>query len=477
MSFHLTIFDLKCQIVCVSKIWIAAIILIILAGCSVSDNQFSGAPGEVKLMTVNPGHFHAALVQKYMLGQVHPTVYVYAPSGADVELHLGRIENFNTREENPTNWNAEVYIGEDYLQRMLSERPGNVVVLAGNNRKKTEYIYDMINEGLHVLLDKPMAIDLKNWEKLAVAFEIAERNNVFIYDIMTERYEVTSNLQRYMARNRGLFGELITGSRENPAIEKSSVHHLFKYVAGEPLRRTPWYFDVEQQGEGIVDVTTHLVDLSMWIAFPESVIDYRKDVEMIDAGRWPTMLTREQFENITSLSQFPDYLEERLKDGVLPYFCNGEMYYTIRGHHVHISVEWDYQAPPGGDDMHYSIVRGTRANLIVRRGEDENFKSTLYVEPAEGVSDQQVRGELVKVVTELAQQYPGIKFRDEEFGFRIEVPDEFYLGHEAHFGKVADAFFRYLIEGKLPHWEVPNMITKYFITTMAREMALRGDGV
>jgi predicted dehydrogenase len=461
----------------VNKIWIATIILIIIAGCSVSDNQFTGAPGEVILMTLNPGHFHAALVQKYMLEQVHPTVYLYAPSGPDVGLHLGRIESFNTREENPTNWNTEVYIGEGYLQRMLRERPGNVVVLAGNNRKKTEYIYRTINEGLHVLSDKPMVIDLENWETLAMAFEKAERNNVFIYDIMTERYEVTSNLQRYMARDRGLFGELITGSRENPAIEKSSVHHLFKYVAGEPLRRPPWYFDVEQQGEGIVDVTTHLVDLSMWIAFPDSVIDYRKDVEMIDAGRWPTMLTREQFENITGLSQFPDYLKERLEDGVLPYFCNGEIYYTLRGHHVRISVKWDYQAPPGGDDMHYSIMRGTRANLVVRRGEDENFKSTLYVEPTEGVSDQEVRGELVKVITKLVQQYPGIEFHDEEFGFRIEVPDEFYLGHEAHFGKVADAFFQYLIEGELPHWEVPNIITKYFITATARAMALRNDDV
>ncbi len=461
----------------VCMIYLAIIIVIIYAGCPMTDNQFTGAPGEVRLMTLNPGHFHAALVQKYSLEQVHPTVYIYAPSGPDVDLHLGRIESFNAREENPTNWNTETYTGEDYLQRMLEERPGNVVVLAGNNRKKTEYIYRTIDEGFHVLSDKPMAIDLENWEKLASAFEKAERNNIFLYDIMTERYEVTSNLQRYLAQDEGLFGKLITGSRENPAIEKSSVHHLFKYVAGEPLRRPPWYFDVEQQGEGIVDVTTHLVDLSMWTAFPGIAIDYRKDIEMLDADRWPTMLTREQFENITGLSQFPGYLKEKLKDDVLPYYCNGEMSYVLRGHHVHISVEWDYRAPPGGDDMHYSIMRGTRANLIIRQGKEENFKSTLYVEPAEGITYQEIRGELERVLTELSQQYPGIGFQDEELGFRIEVPDEFYLGHEAHFGKVADAFFQYLIEGELPHWEVPNMITKYFITTMAREIALRGDGI
>ena len=42
---------------------------------------FTGAKGEVKIMTLDPGHFHAALVQKNMYEQVSPEVYVYAPKG------------------------------------------------------------------------------------------------------------------------------------------------------------------------------------------------------------------------------------------------------------------------------------------------------------------------------------------------------------------------------------------------------------
>ncbi|GAG07892.1 unnamed protein product, partial [marine sediment metagenome] len=41
----------------------------------------------VKLITLDPGHFHAALVQKTMYDEVSPTVYVYAPKGPDVEDH------------------------------------------------------------------------------------------------------------------------------------------------------------------------------------------------------------------------------------------------------------------------------------------------------------------------------------------------------------------------------------------------------
>ena len=55
---------------------------------------------------------------------------------------------------------------------------------------------------------------------------------------------------------------------EEPAVTKESVHHLFKYVSGKPLRRPAWFFDTAQQGEGIVDITTHLVDLDPVGEFP-----------------------------------------------------------------------------------------------------------------------------------------------------------------------------------------------------------------
>ncbi len=39
------------------------------------------AQQSVKLITLDPGHFHAALVQKSMYPQVDPTVFVYAKRG------------------------------------------------------------------------------------------------------------------------------------------------------------------------------------------------------------------------------------------------------------------------------------------------------------------------------------------------------------------------------------------------------------
>ena len=61
------------------------------------EAKFTGAKGEVKIITLDPGHFHAALIQKIMYDQVSPVVHVYAPQGPDVADHLKRVEGFNTR--------------------------------------------------------------------------------------------------------------------------------------------------------------------------------------------------------------------------------------------------------------------------------------------------------------------------------------------------------------------------------------------
>src|SRR2546429_7732288 len=83
-----------------------------------------GSPSmtEIRFMTLDPGHFHAALVQKEMYPGVSSKVDVYAPLGSDLIDHLARVSRFNTRKENPTAWELEVHTGRDFLERMCRER-------------------------------------------------------------------------------------------------------------------------------------------------------------------------------------------------------------------------------------------------------------------------------------------------------------------------------------------------------------------
>lgn len=428
-------------------------------------NEFS-----VKLITVDPGHFHAALIQKTMLPQVSPDVYVYAPDGPDVKQHLDRIASYNSRPSNPTSWNEIVYKGDDFFEKMLSEKTGNVVVLSGNNKKKADYILKSVNAGLNVLADKPMIIFPEDFPKLQEAFRVAEEKGVLLYDIMTERHEITSILQKLLSQREEIFGKLVQGTKEMPAVTKVSVHHFAKLVSGTPLLRPAWFFDVEQQGDGLVDITTHLVDLIQWECFPEQVLN-PSDINMVAAKRWPTIISPEEFSGVTGLNEFPEYLKKDIKNGKLNVFANGEMVYQIKGIWAKVSVEWHYQAPPGGGDTHYSVMRGTACDLTIRQGMEEKFVPTLYVENIKGTSVNDFTVRLKETLGSLP--YDSLDFTSAgNNSIKIIIPNKYRISHEEHFGQVASKFMLYLKEGTLPYWEVPCMITKYFTTTGALKKAM-----
>lgn len=434
--------------------------------------MFTGANGEVKIMTLDPGHFHAALILKSMYDQVNPVVHVYAPDGADVQDHMKRIEGFNTRAENPTTWESKIYKGDDFFEKMIAEKPGNVMNTAGNNALKTDYILKTIEAGINVLADKPMVITPSEFPKLEKAFKVAEEKGVLLYDIMTERHEITTMLQRELSQIPEVFGTLTIGTEEEPAITKESVHHFFKYVSGSPLKRPAWFFDTKQQGEGIVDVNTHLVDLIQWEAFPEVILS-KDDVEIVSAKRWTTDLTPEMFKKVTHLDEYPEYLKKDVEDGILRTYSNGEINYKLKGIHAKASVIWNYQAPEGAKDTHYSIMRGTKCNLVIEQGEKEDYKPKLYIE-ATDADPKELAGSLNNAVQGLASKYPGIaaeKIGDKKWV--LNIPDKYKVGHEAHFAQVTEKYLQYLVDGKLPEWEVPNMIVKYYTTTEGMKAAMK----
>ena len=430
------------------------------------------AQQKVKLITVDPGHFHAALVQKTMYPEVDPTVHVYAEKGNDLQLHLDRIKGYNTRADQPTKWNQLVYEGKDFFQKMINERKGNVVVLAGNNQLKTSYILNAVQNGFHVFADKPMVINNEGFEQLKKAFEISKQKKLQLYDIMTERYEITTMLQRELSMDPFVFGSLEKGSPDNPSVTKESVHHFYKYVSGSVLTRPAWFFDVTQEGEGIVDVTTHLVDLIQWECFPDKIIDYKKNIKIIDAKSWNTSMTKDEFKLVTKEKEIPSYLQSNInKDGNLQVLCNGAFTYTINGVHAKVSVIWNYKAPDGTGDTHYSLMRGTKSSLIIRQGKEENFKPTLYVE---GPTDEKFEQNLNASIQKINEKFPGVSIKKNPKGWEVIIPDQYKESHETHFARVTEKYLEYLKNNNMPSWEVPNMIAKYYTTTAARALANKG---
>ncbi len=267
-----------------------------------------------QLIIVEPGHFHATLLQKEMYPWLDRRVSVYAPLGPELLDYLGRIAAFNTRKENPTAWELAVHTSDDPMAEMLRERPGNIVVFTGKNRLKIDRILAALRAGLNVLADKPWIIASADLPKLEEALRLAREKKLAAYDIMTERYEVTSELQRELVRDRAIFGDPVS-------VKARSVHNVMKVVAGAPLRRPAWFFDIAEYGEGLADVGTHVVDLVQWSLFPDQPIDWRRDVKVTGGKRWPLVLSAEQFAQVTG---------ER-RAGPLQYFCNNSVQYTLEG--------------------------------------------------------------------------------------------------------------------------------------------------
>jgi hypothetical protein len=192
---------------------------------------------------------------------------------------------------------------------------------------------------------------------------------------------------------------------------------------------------------------------------------------MISAKRWPTIITKEEFKEVTGFENFPGYLQKDVKDGKLNVFANGEMVYRIKGLFAKVSVEWKYQAPPGGGDTHYSVMHGTKCDLVIRQGAEEKFLPTLYVENIKGSPVNHFMSELQKVVSTLPFDSLKVAVADTN-SLKIIIPVKYRTTHEEHFGQVTAKFLDYLKEGRLPEWEVPDMITKYYTTTSALRKAM-----
>jgi hypothetical protein len=314
--------------------------------------------------------------------------------------------------------------------------------------------------------------------KLESALAEADARGVVAFDIMTERFEATHSLQRALVNDEATFGRIQAGSPGSPAVYMESVHYLKKMVAGAPNIRPPWFFNTAEQGEGLNDVGTHLVDLVQWTLFPNQAIDAKSDIRLLDARRWPTWVTEAGFRSVTNAPGFPADLTDAVVDGRLEYYCNTFVSYTLRGIHTALNVVWDWEPVDAPGDTHYAYYEGTRSRIEVRQTRADGFRPELYVVPAGAGSRNQVLSAVRARIASLQAAYPGTAVEDRGAEIHITIPDALRVGHEAHFAQVTTSFLAYLRNrAALPAWERPNMLAKYYVTTLGTEQSRGRAGV
>ena len=416
------------------------------------------------LLILNPGHFHAGLTLRSRDPQLADDVYVYAEQGTDVDNFIRMVETFNNRASDPTRWKLHVYRGADYLERLRSERRGDIVVISGKNDTKMASIQRLHDDGFYVLGDKPWLIDMADEDKL----RHVAASSPLAMDIMTERNQIASRLQRALARNPEVFGAYRSDGGE-PAIYFKSVHHLYKIVNNRPLVRPYWFFDTRIQGEGMTDVTTHLVDLAQWMTGDGRPFHFERDVELEAARQWPTAVPLDIYSRITGLDAFPAAVQEHVENGALEYLCNAAIAYRLRGIPVQIESLWNLKIPEGGGDTHYSVLRGARADLVVDQGPETGFLTRLTVRPRQ--NGRSYERALAEAIAGLQAEFPGVGYEPDDAMYRMQIPGALRTGHESHFAEVLEVFLGYIEAGKWPPQLGPDIVTKYTLLARAKQLS------
>ena len=172
------------------------------------------------------------------------------------------------------------------------------------------------------------------------------------------------------------------------------------------------------------------------------------------------------------MQDYPDDLRRDVQaNGSLHIYANGEINYLIKGVHARVSVLWNFEAPEGAGDTHFSVMRGSKANLVICQGAAEFWKPVLYIEPATALGAGELSRALQRALGKVREAYPGVDLERAGDAWQVIVPASYHVGHEAHFAQVATQFLGYVEKGALPDWEIPNMLAKYHTTNAALAIA------
>src|SRR5499426_462377 len=383
------------------------------------------------LLFLDPGHFHAALTLRVAQPRAADDVFVYARDGNELRDFLALVERFNERSENPTRWRPVVTTSNDPLGRLVDERRGDVVVLAGKNGGKARTIRRLHESGFHVLADKPWLVEPADLEHVRASLE----DWPLAAEIMTGRHDLAASLVKRLVGAPALFGAF---RDHGPAIEQESVHHLEKLVDGAPLRRPWWFFDVRVQGSGPVDIPTHVVDQAQWLVDGDAAAPV-----LLSARAWSTRVPAEAFRRITGESGFPRELAPFVDGETLSYRCNAELVYQIGRFTANAATRWNVSSSQGGGDASHSVAHGTRADVRLEQSARTDFCRRVFVEPHTNVAG--VALGLHKTVAAWQAELPGLAVVPAgPETFEVTVPPALDGGHEAHFARVLDEFLTIL---------------------------------
>ena len=153
-------------------------------------------------------------------------------------------------------------------------------------------------------------------------------------------------------------------------------------VNGAPLIRPAWYYDVGVQGDGLVDIQSHMTDQMQWLIGETLAqgphFNFDKDVTALDAKRWGTSVSLELFEEHWHV-RVPGGRYEARNTGCSRPSVQQRDSISIGGVPVLQRAEWGQKEPIGSGDIHSVRIRGTKAEIVLEHGEHTGYEMQLHL--------------------------------------------------------------------------------------------------
>lgn len=420
-----------------------------------------------RFQVLNPGHFHAALVFRESEYRLLEDIDVIVKNSDQALPFIDQINRFNERELQPTQWQFSVHERADVVFDAGVEKDSCVVVVSGQNHSKLQTVTELTGQGRNVLVDKPLLVHANQLASIEQAFAGPGQ----VMELMTARHQVLTRLCQAIASAEQLFG----GFTENaqPALELKSVHHLCKTVDDKPLIRPDWYYDVAVQGNGLVDIQTHMIDQAMWFVLGDQPIDDQVVIELESARLWSTPVPKDLFARSTGLSDYTTELKRYLDiDGVLQLQCNSEINWSINGVKVRTVAEWREIEPDDGGDIHTVTLHGNNCRVEAVQSAESDFFPWVDLYADDDESRSKLSEALQQCCDEWAEdQFPRIGFSELRAGFHMLIPRALDRGHESHFALVREQFLNYLDDGGVPEQISRRACLRYRLLGEAHAMA------
>ena len=143
--------------------------------------------------------------------------------------------------------NVRVYL--DYKEMLSTERP-ELVAIATESGKHAKIAIDCINAGCNVIIEKPIALSLKDADEI---IEAGIRNNVKVCACHQNRFNKSiKKIREAVDKNR--FGKLLYGTAH---IRWARNHEYYE--------RASWRGTWEQDGGALMNQCIHDIDLLRWM--------------------------------------------------------------------------------------------------------------------------------------------------------------------------------------------------------------------